>query len=254
MGRVRHERSTDCSLDHRSGAVSEALRRRGSRAALVGEVGRSRPLPLRRFAAARGDVRRRHAAAHGVWLAARRPRLQLHAHGRRSPATSACAGKNIFYPMGWDDNGLPTERRVQNYFHVRCDARTRRTSPACARAEAADALEAAAAPVSRPNFIELCHQLTRRTSRPSGAVARGSACRVDWRREVRDHRRPLPQAGAALVPGPARARATRTRSTRRRCGTWISRRPWRRPRSRTGRRPGAFHDIEFGVEGRASAS
>ena len=30
-------------------------------------------------------------------------------------------GKNIFYPMGWDDNGLPTERRVQNYFHVRCD-------------------------------------------------------------------------------------------------------------------------------------
>src|SRR6185369_7271775 len=32
-------------------------------------------------------------------------------------------GRNVFYPMGWDDNGLPTERRVQNYFHVRCDAR-----------------------------------------------------------------------------------------------------------------------------------
>ncbi len=31
------------------------------------------------------------------------------------------AGKNVFYPMGWDDNGLPTERRVQNYFGVRCD-------------------------------------------------------------------------------------------------------------------------------------
>ena len=30
-------------------------------------------------------------------------------------------GKNVFYPMGWDDNGLPTERRVQNYFGVRCD-------------------------------------------------------------------------------------------------------------------------------------
>src|SRR5215210_4595109 len=24
-------------------------------------------------------------------------------------------GKAVFYPMGWDDNGLPTERRVQNY-------------------------------------------------------------------------------------------------------------------------------------------
>src|SRR3712207_6412763 len=30
-------------------------------------------------------------------------------------------GKEVFYPMGWDDNGLPTERRVQNYFGVRCD-------------------------------------------------------------------------------------------------------------------------------------
>ena len=33
-------------------------------------------------------------------------------------------GMNIFYPMGWDDNGLPTERRVQNYYHVRCDPNT----------------------------------------------------------------------------------------------------------------------------------
>jgi valyl-tRNA synthetase len=36
-------------------------------------------------------------------------------------------GKAIFYPMGWDDNGLPTERRVQNYFGVRCDPSCRMT-------------------------------------------------------------------------------------------------------------------------------
>ena len=30
-------------------------------------------------------------------------------------------GRNVFYPIGWDDNGLATERRVQNYFGVRCD-------------------------------------------------------------------------------------------------------------------------------------
>ena len=30
-------------------------------------------------------------------------------------------GSEVFYPMGWDDNGLPTERRVQNYYGVRCD-------------------------------------------------------------------------------------------------------------------------------------
>ena len=28
---------------------------------------------------------------------------------------------NVVYPMGWDDNGLPTERRVQNIFGVRID-------------------------------------------------------------------------------------------------------------------------------------
>ncbi len=30
-------------------------------------------------------------------------------------------GMEVFYPMGWDDNGLPTERRVQNYYGVRCE-------------------------------------------------------------------------------------------------------------------------------------
>src|ERR671933_2299243 len=30
-------------------------------------------------------------------------------------------GRHVYYPMGWDDNGLTTERRVQNYFGVRCD-------------------------------------------------------------------------------------------------------------------------------------
>src|SRR5206468_1046442 len=30
-------------------------------------------------------------------------------------------GREVFYPMGWDDNGLPSERRVQNYYGVRCD-------------------------------------------------------------------------------------------------------------------------------------
>ena len=34
-------------------------------------------------------------------------------------------GKHVFYPIGWDDNGLPTERRVQNYYGVRCDPSVR---------------------------------------------------------------------------------------------------------------------------------
>src|SRR5258705_3583371 len=69
-------------------------------------------------------------------------------------------GMNVFYPMGWDDNGLPTERRVQNYFHVRCD-------PAAAyepglELAVADAKQAKEPPrlVSRPNFTELCERVT----------------------------------------------------------------------------------------------
>src|SRR5699024_12437380 len=30
-------------------------------------------------------------------------------------------GREVFYPMGWDDNGLHTERRVQNYYGVQVD-------------------------------------------------------------------------------------------------------------------------------------
>ena len=67
-------------------------------------------------------------------------------------------GKNVFYPMGWDDNGLPTERRVQNYFGVRCDPTVPYdpdyTPPAQPAKNDRD-FET----VSRRNFIELCERL-----------------------------------------------------------------------------------------------
>ena len=68
-------------------------------------------------------------------------------------------GKAVFYPMGWDDNGLPTERRVQNYFGVRCDPSLPYdadfTPP-----EKPDPKRQV--PISRPNFIELCERLVGR--------------------------------------------------------------------------------------------
>ena len=67
-------------------------------------------------------------------------------------------GKQVFYPMGWDDNGLPTERRVENYYGVRCDPTvayvTGFTPPDEPAKDRKDYV-----PVSRPNFIELCEQL-----------------------------------------------------------------------------------------------
>lgn len=90
-------------------------------------------------------------------------------------------GKNIFYPMGWDDNGLPTERRVQNYFHVRCDA-TLPYEPDL-RLEEANAAQKKERPrlVSRKNFIELCHQLTEVDEQAFKNLFSRLALSVDWR-------------------------------------------------------------------------
>src|SRR3954452_16424397 len=65
-------------------------------------------------------------------------------------------GKAVFYPMGWDDNGLPTERRVQYAYNVRCDP-TRPYDPDFVgeRGRTGDPL-----PISRRNFTELCERLT----------------------------------------------------------------------------------------------
>src|SRR5437870_7148077 len=64
-------------------------------------------------------------------------------------------GRNIFYPMGWDDNGLPTERRVQNFFHVRCDPRAPYEPGPVLDPATAARLKEPPRIVSRPNFIEL---------------------------------------------------------------------------------------------------
>ncbi|MGI9033602.1 MAG: valine--tRNA ligase [Acidimicrobiales bacterium] len=84
-------------------------------------------------------------------------------------------GRQVFYPMGWDDNGLPTERRVQNYFGVRCDP----SLPYHPAFEpSADA--AAVVPVSRPNFVELCTRLTADDERAFEDVWRFLGLSVDW--------------------------------------------------------------------------
>ena len=87
-------------------------------------------------------------------------------------------GKTVFYPMGWDDNGLPTERRVENFFGVRCDP----SLPYDPRFDV-DALErkpGELVAVSRPNFIELCERLTAEDERAFEDVFRRTGLSVDW--------------------------------------------------------------------------
>src|SRR5262245_12418856 len=90
-------------------------------------------------------------------------------------------GRNIFYPMGWDDNGLPTERRVQNYFHVRVDV-TRPYEPGLVVGSVDPAVASRDPPraVSRPNFVELCVELTRTDEEAFKALWRRVGLSVDW--------------------------------------------------------------------------
>jgi valyl-tRNA synthetase len=84
-------------------------------------------------------------------------------------------GKEVFFPVGWDDNGLPTVRRVQDHYGVRCDP----TLPY--QPDARIELEPGAErPMSRGNFIELCHELTARDEQVFEQVFRDVGLSVSW--------------------------------------------------------------------------
>lgn len=85
-------------------------------------------------------------------------------------------GRTVFYPMGWDDNGLPTERRVQAHFAVRCDP----SLPYDPALSIGPAQGGAPIAVSRRNFIELCHQLTAHDELAFEQVFRLLGLSVDW--------------------------------------------------------------------------
>ena len=92
-------------------------------------------------------------------------------------------GKSIFYPMGWDDNGLPTERRVQNYYGVRCDptlAYDAAFTPPLQGGEGSSSKAADQVPISRRNFIELCETLTAEDEKQFEDLWRQLGLSVDW--------------------------------------------------------------------------
>ncbi len=86
-------------------------------------------------------------------------------------------GKEVFYPMGWDDNGLPTERRVQNYYGVRCDPLIPYDPDFVPPAKPDPKKQI---PVSRRNFIELCLELTRQDEQVFEDLWRKVGLSVDW--------------------------------------------------------------------------
>jgi len=85
-------------------------------------------------------------------------------------------GKKVFYPIGWDDNGLPTERRVQNYFGVRCEP----TLPFDAKFVAPSEPSEKQIPISRKNFVELCEKLTLEDEKVFESLFQTLGLSIDW--------------------------------------------------------------------------
>ncbi len=97
-------------------------------------------------------------------------------------------GKDVFYPMGWDDNGLPTERRVQNYYGVRCDPTLpyqKDFTPPQTGGENKSSKAADQLPISRQNFIELCEKLTEEDEQAFENLWRNLGLSVDWSQTYR---------------------------------------------------------------------
>ncbi len=86
-------------------------------------------------------------------------------------------GKHVFYPMGWDDNGLPTERRVQNFYGVKCDPSVPYDPDFTPPAKPDPKRQV---PVSRRNFVELCLELTAVDEKVFEELWRHLGLSVDW--------------------------------------------------------------------------
>jgi len=84
-------------------------------------------------------------------------------------------GREVFYPMGWDDNGLPTERRVQSHYGVRCDPTVPYETDLELKAD-----KNGRQAISRANFVELCRSLTAEFEEAFEQEWRTLGLSVDW--------------------------------------------------------------------------
>jgi valyl-tRNA synthetase len=88
-------------------------------------------------------------------------------------------GKNIFFPIGWDDNGLPTERRVQNLYNVKCEPHVHsKPDFKPERGRKGDPT-----PISRKDFIALCETVTKEDEEAFRRLWTHLGLSYDWEQE-----------------------------------------------------------------------
>ena len=150
-------------------------------------------------------------------------------------------GRDVFYPMGWDDNGLPTERRVQNYFGVRCDPHLA-VRPGVHAAREAVRRSRSRSP-GRTSW-SCAHQLVEEDEKAFEALWRRLGLSVDWSTRTRRSDRTRGARASARSCATSRA-ARRTRPTRRRSGTSTIRTAVAQAELEDREMPGAYHALRF---------
>ncbi|MEO9180120.1 MAG: valine--tRNA ligase, partial [Acidimicrobiales bacterium] len=103
-------------------------------------------------------------------------------------------GRDVFYPMGWDDNGLPTERRVENFYGVRCDP----SLPYDAAFTPPEKPSDKKISISRKNFVDLCLALTATDEEAFKNLWQHLGVSVDWTLEystISRHAQAISQRG-----------------------------------------------------------
>ncbi|MHC9544721.1 MAG: valine--tRNA ligase [Vulcanimicrobiota bacterium] len=156
-------------------------------------------------------------------------------------------GLNIFYPMGWDDNGLPTERRVQYLHNVQCDP----YKPYVANFVPKGEKKAPPEMISRQNFIELCQTVTEVDEQAFKDLWQHLGLSIDWKQEyatIDDHSRKTSQLSFLKILEDGEAYSTESPTL------WdIDFRTAVAQAEVVDKSiPGAFHNIEFGIEGGGS--
>jgi valyl-tRNA synthetase len=92
-------------------------------------------------------------------------------------------GKDVFYPMGWDDNGLNVERRVQILTGTRCDPSLPYDPDFEPPADPSKLKRPI--PVSRPNFQELCGRVVEQLEQAYFDLWSTVGLSVDWSHNYR---------------------------------------------------------------------
>lgn len=91
-------------------------------------------------------------------------------------------GKTVFFPMGWDDNGLPTERRVQNLLNVRCEPNV--PYDPNLKVERVDGKpKDPPKAISRKNFVELCDDVVKEDEKVFKSLWTRMGMSYDWDQE-----------------------------------------------------------------------